>query len=140
MKEAVIVSAVRTPLGGFNGSLSGIGATDLGGLVIEAAVRRADIENDAVDEVIMGLVLPCGYGQNIHDRYCNHFARTYRGRFHAGRCVPHPAIHYDLCIGCHIIYDCNGRGYHIYKSDEFLFAPWQKDQSAGGCRRRFGGA
>ncbi len=64
MKEAVIVSAVRTPLGAFNGSLSSIGATDLGGLVIEEAVRRADIEKDAVNEVIMGLVLPCGYGQN----------------------------------------------------------------------------
>ena len=64
MKEAVIVSAVRTPLGAFNGSLSSIGATDLGGLVIEEAVRRAGIEKDAVNEVIMGLVLPCGYGQN----------------------------------------------------------------------------
>lgn len=64
MREAVIVSAVRTPLGGFNGSLSGLGATDLGGLVIAEAVRRAGIEKDAVEEVIMGLVLPCGYGQN----------------------------------------------------------------------------
>ncbi len=64
MKEAVIVSAVRTPLGGFNGSLSGIGATDLGGLAIKEAVSRAGIEKDVVDEVIMGMVLPCGYGQN----------------------------------------------------------------------------
>ncbi|MCD6585637.1 MAG: acetyl-CoA C-acetyltransferase [Desulfobacteraceae bacterium] len=64
MKEAVIVSAVRTPLGGFNGSLSGIGATDLGGLVIKESIHRAGIEKEAVDEVIMGLVLPCGYGQN----------------------------------------------------------------------------
>jgi len=64
MKEAVIVSAVRTPLGGFNGSLSGIGATDLGAKVIEEAVRQAGIEKNVVDEVIMGLVLPCGYGQN----------------------------------------------------------------------------
>ena len=64
MKEAVIVSAVRTPLGGFNGSLSGIGATDLGAIVIEAAVKRAGIEKSTVNEVIMGQVLPCGYGQN----------------------------------------------------------------------------
>ncbi len=64
MKEAVIVSAVRTPLGNFNGSLSGIGATKLGAVVIEAAVQRAGIEKEAVNEVIMGMVLPCGYGQN----------------------------------------------------------------------------
>ncbi len=63
-REAVIVSATRTPLGSFNGSLSGIGATKLGGLVIEEAVRRANIEKADVDEVIMGQVLPCGYGQN----------------------------------------------------------------------------
>ncbi|MBC8198957.1 MAG: acetyl-CoA C-acetyltransferase [Desulfobacterales bacterium] len=64
MKEAVIVSAVRTPLGNFNGSLSGIGATKLGAIVIEEAVNRAGIKKDEVNEVIMGLVLPCGYGQN----------------------------------------------------------------------------
>jgi acetyl-CoA C-acetyltransferase len=64
MKEAVIVSAVRTPLGNFNGSLSGIGATKLGGLVIEEAVNRAGIKKEDVNEVIMGMVLPCGYGQN----------------------------------------------------------------------------
>jgi acetyl-CoA C-acetyltransferase len=64
MNEAVIVSAVRTPLGGFNGSLSGIGATELGGLVIREAVRRAGIQDAEVNEVIMGQVLPCGYGQN----------------------------------------------------------------------------
>ena len=64
MKEAVIVSAVRTPLGAFNGSLAGIGATKLGGLVIEEAIRRAGIDKSAVDEVAMGMVLPCGYGQN----------------------------------------------------------------------------
>ena len=64
MKEAVIVSAVRTPLGSFNGSLAGIGATDLGALVIEEATRRAGIDKSDVNEVIMGQVLPCGYGQN----------------------------------------------------------------------------
>ncbi len=64
MREAVIVSAVRTPLGSFNGSLSGIGATKLGGMVIEEAIRRAGIAKEDVNEAIMGMVLPCSYGQN----------------------------------------------------------------------------
>jgi acetyl-CoA C-acetyltransferase len=64
MQEAVIVSAVRTPLGNFNGALAGLGATDLGAIVISEAVTRAGIPKEAVNEVIMGLVLPCGYGQN----------------------------------------------------------------------------
>ncbi len=64
MREAVIVSAVRTPLGSFNGSLGSIGATKLGSLVIEEAVKRAGISKEDVNEVIMGMVLPCGYGQN----------------------------------------------------------------------------
>lgn len=64
MREAVIVSAARTPLGAYNGTLGNIGATDLGGMVIAEAVRRAGIDKEAVDEVLMGLVLPCGYGQN----------------------------------------------------------------------------
>jgi len=46
MREAVIVSAVRTPLGSFNGTLSEIGATELGGMVIEEAVRRAGIAKE----------------------------------------------------------------------------------------------
>ncbi len=64
MREAVIVSAVRTPLGSFNGTLSEIGATKLGGMIIEEAVKRAGISKDLVNEAIMGMVLPCGYGQN----------------------------------------------------------------------------
>lgn len=64
MREAVIVSAVRTPIGNFNGSLGGIEATRLGALVIEESVRRAGIVKEEVNEVIMGMVLPCGYGQN----------------------------------------------------------------------------
>jgi len=64
MKQAVIVSAVRTALGGFNGGLSPLGGTDLGALAIKEAVRRAGIEKEMVNEVIMGMVLPCGYGQN----------------------------------------------------------------------------
>ncbi|MBW1813923.1 MAG: acetyl-CoA C-acyltransferase, partial [Deltaproteobacteria bacterium] len=64
MKEAVIVSAVRTPLGSFNGSLGNTGATKLGAIVIEEAVKRAGIDKKVVNEVNMGIVLPCGYGQN----------------------------------------------------------------------------
>ncbi|MDJ0802670.1 MAG: acetyl-CoA C-acetyltransferase [Desulfobacterales bacterium] len=64
MREAVIVSAVRTPLGAFGGSLSQIGATTLGGLVIAEAVKRAGIAPVDVNEAIMGQVLPLGYGQN----------------------------------------------------------------------------
>jgi acetyl-CoA C-acetyltransferase len=64
MKEAVIVSAVRTPLGNFNGTLANLGATQLGALVIEEAIKRAGIPKKEVNEAIMGMVLPCGYGQN----------------------------------------------------------------------------
>ena len=64
MREAVIVSAVRTPIGNFNGTLSALGATQLGALVIEEAIKRAGIAKEDVNEVNMGIVLPCGYGQN----------------------------------------------------------------------------
>lgn len=64
MREAVIVSGVRTPLGNFNGALKQTGATDLGGIVIREAVKRAGVDPGVVNEVIMGMVLPCGYGQN----------------------------------------------------------------------------
>ncbi|UCG11464.1 MAG: acetyl-CoA C-acetyltransferase [Deltaproteobacteria bacterium] len=64
MREAVIVSAVRTPIGNFNGALSQLGATQLGGVVIGEAIRRAGIAKEEVNEVNMGIVLPCGYGQN----------------------------------------------------------------------------
>lgn len=64
MREAVIVSAVRTALGNFNGALSSMGATDLGSIAITEAVLRAGIDKKEIDEVIMGQVLPLGYGQN----------------------------------------------------------------------------
>jgi len=64
MKEPVIVSACRTPIGNFGGALSSMPATALGAIVIKEAVARAGISAEAVDEVIMGMVLPCGYGQN----------------------------------------------------------------------------
>lgn len=64
MKKSVIVSAVRTALGSFGGSLSATGATDLGGMVIQEALKRAGVDGSLVNECIMGMVLPCGYGQN----------------------------------------------------------------------------
>jgi acetyl-CoA C-acetyltransferase len=64
MREVVIVSAARTPVGAFQGTLSSISATDLGAYAIAEAVGRAGISSDDVDEVIMGNVLPCGLGQN----------------------------------------------------------------------------
>jgi acetyl-CoA C-acetyltransferase len=64
MREVVITSAVRTAIGNFQGALSSFSATELGGKVIEEAVRRSNIQKKDVDEVIMGNVLPCGLGQN----------------------------------------------------------------------------
>ncbi len=62
-RTPVIVSAARTPIGRYLGGLSPLKATDLGGLVIREAVRRAGIESGAVEEVIMGQVLQGGAGQ-----------------------------------------------------------------------------
>ncbi len=64
MKEVVIVSAVRTPIGSFGGSLGQIPAVELGALVIKEALRRAGVSPEQVDEVIMGNVLQAGLGQN----------------------------------------------------------------------------
>ena len=64
MREVVITSAVRTPIGNFLGTLSSFSATDLGGWVIKEAVKKSRIPKEAVDEVIMGNVLPFGLGQN----------------------------------------------------------------------------
>jgi acetyl-CoA C-acetyltransferase len=64
MKEVVIASAVRTPIGNFGGALAGFSAIDLGALVIKEALKRANIQPEQVDEVIMGNVLQGGLGQN----------------------------------------------------------------------------
>ncbi len=64
MKNIVIVSAVRTAIGSFNGALASTSAVDLGATVISAALARAGLESCAVDEVIMGNVLQAGLGQN----------------------------------------------------------------------------
>src|SRR5213083_3344599 len=59
----VIVSAARTPLGAFQGELKSFAAPELGAAAIRAAVERARIRPDQVQEVIMGCVLPAGQGQ-----------------------------------------------------------------------------
>jgi len=64
MREAVIISAVRTAIGKFHGSLSSLSAVDLGARVVREAVLRAGIEPKPVDEIIMGNVLSAGLGQN----------------------------------------------------------------------------
>jgi len=64
MKNPVIVSAVRTPIGRFQGTLAAIPATKLGSIVVAAAVERAGLKPEQVDEVIMGNVVGAGLGQN----------------------------------------------------------------------------
>jgi len=64
MRDSVIVSAVRTPIGNFDGALKELSALDLGSIAIKEAVQRAGIDPSDVDEVIMGNVLPSGLGQN----------------------------------------------------------------------------
>jgi len=64
MREAVIVSAVRTPLGKFQGSLQSFTGPQLGALAAREAVRRSGIEPLIIDEIIMGCVLQAGLGQN----------------------------------------------------------------------------
>lgn len=64
MKQAVILSAVRTAIGKFQGSLAPFSATQLGAKVVAEAVRRAGVEPERVDEIIMGNVVSAGLGQN----------------------------------------------------------------------------
>ncbi|MGZ3924472.1 MAG: thiolase family protein, partial [Flavisolibacter sp.] len=63
MKEVYIISAVRTPLGSFGGALKDVPATRLGAIAIKAAVERAGIKPDQVNEVLMGCVLQANLGQ-----------------------------------------------------------------------------
>ncbi|MDT5159665.1 MAG: acetyl-CoA C-acetyltransferase [Acidobacteriota bacterium] len=63
-REAVIISAARTPTGKFLGALKGFTATQLGALVVGESVRRAGVQVEEVDEVIMGCVVQAGLGQN----------------------------------------------------------------------------
>jgi acetyl-CoA C-acetyltransferase len=64
LNEAVIISAARTPVGKFLGSLKGFSATELGSIVVRESVKRAGIKPEDVDEVIMGCVIQAGLGQN----------------------------------------------------------------------------
>src|SRR6185503_12285876 len=64
IREAVIISAVRTPVGKFLGALKSFKATELGAIVVREAVKRAGVAPEDVDEVIMGCVIQAGLGQN----------------------------------------------------------------------------
>jgi acetyl-CoA C-acetyltransferase len=65
MREVVIASAVRTPIGSFGGTLKDIPAAKLGGIVVKEALKRAGVDPGAVDELIFGNVLQGGLGQNV---------------------------------------------------------------------------
>ena len=65
MREVVIVSAARTPIGNFGGTLKGVPTRKLGAIAIKGAVERAGIKPEMVDEVIMGAVLQGALGQNV---------------------------------------------------------------------------
>ena len=62
-KEVVISSAVRTPIGTFQGAFSSLSASDLGAAAVKEAVRRAKAQPDQIERVILGNVLPAGMGQ-----------------------------------------------------------------------------
>ena len=63
-KDIVIVAAVRTAIGNFNGTLAGIAAHELGAIVMASAMEEAKLEPTDIDDVIMGQVLTAGQGQN----------------------------------------------------------------------------
>ncbi|HEU4390427.1 MAG TPA: acetyl-CoA C-acyltransferase, partial [Blastocatellia bacterium] len=65
MPGAVILSATRTPIGSFGGSLKDVSASELARVVIEKAVARAGVEPDDIEEVILGNVLQAGVGMNV---------------------------------------------------------------------------
>lgn len=65
MREVVIVSAVRTPVGSFGGALKDTSAVTLGALVVKAAIEKAGIKPELIDEVVFGCVLQGGLGQNV---------------------------------------------------------------------------
>lgn len=62
-REAVIISAARTPFGSYGGSLKDIHVTDIGGIVIKETLRRASVSGDLIDYAIMGIVVQAGGGQ-----------------------------------------------------------------------------
>lgn len=64
MREVVIVSAARTPIGSFGGSLAGLSAVELGTIAAKEAIKRAGIDPSMIDDVIVGNILSAGLGQN----------------------------------------------------------------------------
>ncbi|WP_368504385.1 acetyl-CoA C-acetyltransferase [Alkalihalophilus sp. As8PL] len=65
MREVVIVSAARTPVGTFGGALSSVPAVDLGAVAAKEAIKRANIQPEDIDEVLIGNILSAGLGQNV---------------------------------------------------------------------------
>ncbi len=65
MKEAVLVNAVRTPVGSFGGSLTSVPVVELGALVVRELINRTGVDPDEVDDLIFGCVLQAGQGQNV---------------------------------------------------------------------------
>jgi acetyl-CoA C-acetyltransferase len=65
MREVVIVSAARTPIGSFGGSLSALSAVELGTIAAREAIKRAGIDAALIDDVIIGNILSAGLGQNV---------------------------------------------------------------------------
>ena len=64
LNEVVIVSAIRTPIGAYKGSLKNIRSDQLGSIVIKEVLKQSKFSNDEIDDVIMGQVLTAGAGQN----------------------------------------------------------------------------
>lgn len=65
MKDVVIVSGVRTPIGSFGKGLNGVSPVKMGEIVIREAIKRAGVDPEKVDEVLMGSILTAGQGQNV---------------------------------------------------------------------------
>lgn len=89
MEKVVIVSACRTAIGKFGGTLANTSAADLGALVIKEAVARAGIKPEAVDQVYMGCVIQAGLGQNVA-RQCS---------IKAGLPIETPAVTLNVVCG-----------------------------------------
>ena len=70
MQNVVIVSAVRTPVGSFGGSLKTIDAVKLGEIAVKEALNRANLDPEKVDELVFGCVLQGGQGQNVARQVC----------------------------------------------------------------------
>ena len=65
MREVVIVSAARTPIGSFGGTLKSTPTVTLGAIAVKEAIKRAGITPEMVEEVVLGCVLQAGLGQNV---------------------------------------------------------------------------